>query len=170
MRIHELMKLIDKYYAGIDKKLTVCNDKPGVDGEGRRVGLYADNDGFRVDEYTEPGSSWYSFHTCHFCREGGAVYYFLNRSVYKEELHKHSFPEYEVLCRTNDHGLKIPYGVVMSLEGVWNVYIGDETLLYIKDTSVKTLRDAVDYFDSVVDGNEAIKLIVKRFVRDNGQI
>ena len=170
MQIHELMKLLDKYYAGTGKKLVICNDKPNPDGEGRRVGLYEDNDGFRVDEYTEPGSSWYSFHTCHFYKEGGAVYYFLNRSAYRDELLKHSFPEYEVLCRTNDHGMKIPYGVVMNIENSWNVYVGDKTLFYITDNSIKTLREAAEYFDGFVDTNETIMVIVRRFVRDNGQI
>ena len=170
MKINELMNLINKYYTGTDKKLTVSAGKPSSNGEGRRVGFYADSDGFRVDEYTEPGSSWYSFHSCAFYKESGAVYYFLNRPVYKEELLKHSFPEYEILFRTNERGLKIPYGVVMNLDGAWNVYAGDGTLFYINDYSLKTVREAADYFDEFVDTNATVKIIVNRFVRDNSQI
>ena len=38
MRISELMILLNKYYAGEDKKLTIRHDKPRRYGEGRRAG------------------------------------------------------------------------------------------------------------------------------------
>ena len=170
MRISELMILLNKYYAGEDKKLTIRHDKPRRYGEGRRVGIYMEDAGFRVDEYTEPGSSWYSFHTCEFRREGAAVYYLLNRPVYKEELLKHSFPEYEILSHVNDRGLKIPYGVVMFLDGVWHVYVGDSHLFYIKDYSIKTLEQAVDNFTKAAESDENMKNIINRFVWDCGQL